>query len=51
LNQDLGKKKKKMDGRHVKLSNQRNALHRKRGNLELNNEGAKRNKYKMGVWN
>jgi hypothetical protein len=26
-------------------------LHRERGGLELNNEGAKINKYKMGVWN
>jgi hypothetical protein len=50
MNQYLGKEKK-MDGGLLKLSNQSNALHRERGGLELNNEGAKINKYKMGVWN
>jgi len=50
MNQYLGKKNK-MDGGLLKLNNQSNALHRERGGLELNNEGAKINKYKMGLWN
>jgi len=37
-------KKKKMDGGLLKVSNQSNALHKERGGLELNNEGAKINK-------
>jgi len=50
-NEPIPRKEKKMDGGLLKLSNQSNALHRERGGLELNNEGAKINKYKMGVWN